>query len=204
MTRHLLAEWGMAAFLAIMAGMNLWNCRLLWREKQVKGISPMTVLVRSSANVWQAWFLFQLGQWPAFSAAVPATALNLVWVLMAFYYRRWPARHERSATSSERSTTPLFLIRPRHPGLAVVEPNITTERAAPMRAADTIAAASFSMNFPCDMQPPRPLMRTTCNHLTPISGAERRVDAAARMGHSRAMKKMMLRLATVWCGMVEP
>jgi hypothetical protein len=90
MTRHLLAEWGMAAFLAIMAGMNLWNCWLLWREKQVKGISPLTVLVRSGANVWQAWFLFQLGQWAAFSAAMPATMLNLAWVLMALYYQRWP------------------------------------------------------------------------------------------------------------------
>ena len=91
MTRHLLAVWGMAFFLAVMAGMNAWNCWLLWREKQVKGISPLTVLFRSGANVWQVWFLFQLGQWAAFGAAVPATGLNLAWVLMAFYYQRWPS-----------------------------------------------------------------------------------------------------------------
>jgi len=89
-TEHLLAVWGMAFFLAVMAGMNAWNCWLLWHEKQVKGISPLTVLFRSGANVWQVWFLFQLGQWAAFSAAVPATGLNLAWVLMAFYYQYWP------------------------------------------------------------------------------------------------------------------
>ena len=95
MTEHLLAVWGMAGFLSVMAGMNAWNIRLLWRDKRVVGISPLTVLFRSSANVWQAWFFFQMGEWAAFSAAVPATALNLAWVVLALYYQRWPAgRHD--------------------------------------------------------------------------------------------------------------
>lgn len=108
MTGHLLAVWGMTFFLAVMAGMNGWNCWVLWREKQVKGISPLTVLFRSGANIWQVWFLFQLGQWAAFGAAVPATGLNLAWVLMAFYYQRWP-RDLRGGGLRKRATAPFVL-----------------------------------------------------------------------------------------------
>lgn len=90
MAGHLLADWGMAGFLTVMIGMNAWNLRVLWRDRQVSGLSPITVLFRSSANIWQAWFFFQLGEWAAFGAAVPATALNFAWVVMALYYRRWP------------------------------------------------------------------------------------------------------------------
>lgn len=83
----MIANWGMAAFLGVMAAMNGWNCWLLLRDGEVRGLAPVTVLFRSCANVWQAWFFYALHQWAAFGAAVPATALNLAWVALAFYFR---------------------------------------------------------------------------------------------------------------------
>lgn len=84
------ADFGMAVLLAVMGGMNGWNCITLFRDKQVAGISPTTMLFRGGANAYQAYFLFALDQWLSFSIAVPATALSLAWVAQAFYYRRWP------------------------------------------------------------------------------------------------------------------
>ena len=65
--------------------MNAWNFRLLLRDREVRGLAPVTVLFRVCANLWQVWFLYALHQWAAFTAAVPATAFNVAWVALAFY-----------------------------------------------------------------------------------------------------------------------
>ncbi len=83
-------DLGMAVLLAVMGGMNGWNCITLFRDKRVAGISPITMLFRGGANAYQAYFLLTLGQWLSFSIAVPATALSLAWVAQAYYYRHWP------------------------------------------------------------------------------------------------------------------
>lgn len=71
------------------AGIFLWyNCYLLYKDKQVRGISVAFMLFYTLWGVWNFYYYPSLGQWCSLVGSIFGTAANAVWVVLAIYYKR--------------------------------------------------------------------------------------------------------------------
>ena len=85
---NLSPDVGMGVFQTVAAVLNGRNCIRLYRDKQVAGVSAATIAFYTIANFYNLYFWSSLGQWFAVFPGVPMAGLNLLWVCMAFHYRR--------------------------------------------------------------------------------------------------------------------
>lgn len=66
------------------------NCRRLYLDKDVKGVSVPVTAFFMTWGLWNLFYYPHLSQWLSFSGGLVIVAANLLWVIMAIYYRRNP------------------------------------------------------------------------------------------------------------------
>jgi len=62
------------------------HCRVLYRDKQVKGVSVLATSVFFSWGLWNLYYYPHLDQWLSFLGGLVIVAGNLLWLSMMFYY----------------------------------------------------------------------------------------------------------------------
>ena len=71
------------------AGFAVWNhARVLYRQKQVRGVSMLSTLFFSSWGWWNLYYYPWLDQWFSFLGGLSIMSGNLMWLGMMIYYTR--------------------------------------------------------------------------------------------------------------------
>lgn len=76
--------------LAGLSGIN--NCRTLYRDKKVRGVSKASTAFFVSWGIWNLFYYPHLGQWISFVGGLFITVTNSVWLGMMIWYT-WRKRH---------------------------------------------------------------------------------------------------------------
>jgi len=76
-----------ASFELVGAGCAAYNLLLLYRCKDVKGVSVLSSAFFASWGWWNCLYYPSLEQWASFAAAALLAATNSAWVGLALYYR---------------------------------------------------------------------------------------------------------------------
>ena len=72
-----------------LGGFLLWvNCWRLYRDKEVKGVYWPVMVFFWVWGCWNCWYYPHLNQWLSLVGGLVTCTANLVWVLMALYYRK--------------------------------------------------------------------------------------------------------------------
>lgn len=66
------------------------HCRVLYRDKEVKGVSKLSTAVFFAWGVWNLFYFPHLGQWLSFFGGLAIVLGNCVWLAMMLYYARRP------------------------------------------------------------------------------------------------------------------
>jgi hypothetical protein len=65
------------------------NCRVLYRDKMVKGVSITSTVFFASWGAWNTYFYRHLDQWASFCGGLVIFGANLLWIaLMIHYYNK--------------------------------------------------------------------------------------------------------------------
>lgn len=84
---HLVFDFINSSF-ELLAGVFVLNhCRVLRKEKEVKGVSLASIMFFSVWGFWNIIYYPALNQWCSFIGGIFITAANLVYSTMIFYYR---------------------------------------------------------------------------------------------------------------------
>jgi len=76
------------AFFEFFGGILVWyNVFKLYRDKEVKGVSVVTVLFFSVWGFWNVYYYPVLGQFLSTIGAIFIALGNAVWVVLASYYK---------------------------------------------------------------------------------------------------------------------
>lgn len=70
------------------------NCRRLYRDKQLKGVSVLPTMFYAAWGYWNLYYYPSLGQWLSFYAGIVVVTANTTWVALALYYLRQNRRYE--------------------------------------------------------------------------------------------------------------
>ena len=76
------------AFELLAAVMVLNHCRVLYRDKAVKGISILSTAFFASWGAWNLYYYPSLGQWWSFAGGVGIVLANALWVALLLRYRK--------------------------------------------------------------------------------------------------------------------
>lgn len=76
------------AFELLGAVMVLNHCRVLYRDKAVKGISILSTAFFASWGAWNLYYYPSLGQWWSFAGGVGIVLANALWVALLLRYRK--------------------------------------------------------------------------------------------------------------------
>lgn len=85
------------------------NCLMLFRDKQVKGVSILSTTYFFAWGVWNLFFYPSLNQWYSLLGGLSIMTANCLWILMMLYYSRgkhllekidspWPATEVKKRT----------------------------------------------------------------------------------------------------------
>lgn len=66
----------------------LLNCRRMYRDKEVKGMSIWPVMFFTSWGYWNVFFYPSLEQWWSFYGGLMVAVANTLWISMILYYRK--------------------------------------------------------------------------------------------------------------------
>lgn len=66
------------------------NCRQLYHDKLVKGVSVLSTIFFTSWGIWNLYYYPSLNQWASFAGGVLITVGNVLWVSLMIYYVRHP------------------------------------------------------------------------------------------------------------------
>lgn len=72
----------------------LLNCRQLYRDKQVKGVSLIPTSFFMLWGYWNLYFYPHFGAWVSFFGGIGVVAANSLWVGMMVHYLRAASRHQ--------------------------------------------------------------------------------------------------------------
>ena len=73
----------------VIAGLFCWNnVRLLIRDREVKGISILTIAFFSLWGYWNLYYYPWLDQILSFIGGIVVVSANTTWVILAVYYTR--------------------------------------------------------------------------------------------------------------------
>lgn len=64
------------------------NCRVLYKQKMVRGVSKLTTAFFSVWGLWNLFYYPHLGQWWSFAGGVSIVTFNTIWLGLAIYYSR--------------------------------------------------------------------------------------------------------------------
>lgn len=73
------------------AGFILMNCRAAYRDKDIKGVSPVSTAFFTLWGGWNMYYYPSLGQWFSFAGAVCLFAANVLWIALMLRYLRQKA-----------------------------------------------------------------------------------------------------------------
>ncbi len=68
------------------------NCWTLYQHKQVKGVSVPVTAFFALWGVWNLYYYPHLEQWLSFAGGCVIVSANMLWVVMAIWYARYPAK----------------------------------------------------------------------------------------------------------------
>lgn len=72
-----------------LAGLMILNhCRVLYRDKLVRGVSAVSTAFFFAWGVWNLFYYPHLGQWWSFAGGLVIVAANCLWLGMMIYYKR--------------------------------------------------------------------------------------------------------------------
>lgn len=71
------------------------SIRQVLKDKLVKGVSWAHIAFFASWGIWNLYYYPSLGQWASFGAGALVCAVNLIWLALLLYYRRYPGGEER-------------------------------------------------------------------------------------------------------------
>jgi len=66
----------------------LLNCRRLWQDKKVRGVSMLPVSFFTLWGIWNLYYYPSLGQMASFLGGLVVVGVNATWVGMAIYYTK--------------------------------------------------------------------------------------------------------------------
>ena len=64
------------------------NCRVVYKDKSVKGVSIVSTVFFTTWGVWNLYYYPSLGQWASFWGGISVVSSNTLWVVLMLYYRR--------------------------------------------------------------------------------------------------------------------
>jgi len=64
------------------------NVCVLYKAKEVKGVSVLTTAFFTAWAIWNCWFYPVNHLWLSFAGGLIIVAANMTWVIMAIYYRK--------------------------------------------------------------------------------------------------------------------
>jgi len=73
----------------------LLHCRVLHRDKEVRGVSLPAVFFFCGWGFWNLWYYPHLGQFFSFIGGILVVFSNTLWLLMMLYYNRRNGDGER-------------------------------------------------------------------------------------------------------------
>lgn len=87
MTAAEAADMTNAAF-EVMGGILVLNhCRVVWKDKDVKGVSILSTALFTLWGMWNIYFYPSLGQWWSFWGGLVIFWANVLWVYLMLRYR---------------------------------------------------------------------------------------------------------------------
>lgn len=66
------------------------NCRRMYVDKEVKGVSIIPCVFFTSWGYWNLFFYPALNAWWSFYGAILVAITNSMWLGMVWYYRKFP------------------------------------------------------------------------------------------------------------------
>lgn len=75
-------------FEAFMSVILCFNCRRLYLDKTVKGVSPIPFIFVILWGLWNLYYYPSIGQWWSFAGGLSVVCVNISYCLMMFYYSR--------------------------------------------------------------------------------------------------------------------
>lgn len=70
------------------AGMMIWlNVRALRRDKQIRGVSFLPVILFTTWGIWNLYFYAHLDQWCSWFGGISIVVANAVWLFHVWMYR---------------------------------------------------------------------------------------------------------------------
>lgn len=75
----------------------LHHCYVLYRDKQVKGVSFFSIVFFTTWGYWNLYYYPHLNQWVSFAGGVMIVASNTLWISMMWYYLRKQRAEEARA-----------------------------------------------------------------------------------------------------------
>ena len=64
------------------------NCRMVLRDKAVKGVSIVSVVFFASWGVYNLYYYPSLGQWSSFFGGLSVVTANMIWIGLMLKYRK--------------------------------------------------------------------------------------------------------------------
>jgi len=80
-------DWVNGLFELIGGLLLITNCVKLYRDKKVSGINVFPTAFFMCWGVWNLHYYPSLDQWASFAGGIVIVVSNLVWVMMAIYYK---------------------------------------------------------------------------------------------------------------------
>lgn len=75
----------------ILGGFFILNhCRIIFNDKQVKGVSILSTCFFLSWGIWNLYYYPSLNQWWSFIGGCFLVMTNVLYVILLTYYQRWP------------------------------------------------------------------------------------------------------------------
>ena len=81
-----------------LGGICIWlSVYRLWIDKQVKGISILTVFFFTTWGLWNCYYYKFLGQTASWMGGIFTTTANIVWITLMIYYTYYTYRNKEGA-----------------------------------------------------------------------------------------------------------
>lgn len=84
------------AFEALAGFMIMNHCTVLFRQKQVRGVSVFSTAFFAAWGVWNLYYYPSLGQIYSFLGGILVVSFNVLWVIMMVYYVRKERKNEKA------------------------------------------------------------------------------------------------------------
>lgn len=85
---HWLPDLVNAAFEVVGGLMQLWNCRRLYRDREIAGVNWQVTAFFAGWGLWNLFFYPFVGAWLSMLGGVTIVVANVLWVAMALHFMK--------------------------------------------------------------------------------------------------------------------